>query len=129
MGAWYKEHVSDIKFYSSSYQEHSQTSLTNLSELLYLEVREMSSNIELAKVVPAIEQQLTYHLLFPGSDGLVLEEMTYEELRVHPSYQLENIADSGKFKSNLKHVSFQPCSGVYDNLFEVTVSHLSSCMD
>ena len=64
----------------------------------------MSSGIELAKAIPAIEQQLTYHLLFPGSDGLVLQKMTSEEISSHHSYQIENIPDGGKFKSDLKNV-------------------------
>ena len=71
------------------------------------EVRKMSSGIDLAKAIPAIEEQpLTYHLLFPGSDGvgMVLETMTNEKMSTHSSYELENIPESGKFKSDLKNV-------------------------
>ena len=61
----------------------------------------MSSGIELAKAIPAIEEQpLTYHLMFPVSDGvgMVLETMTNEEISTHSSYQLDSIP------SELKHV-------------------------
>ena len=64
----------------------------------------MSSGIELAKAIPTIgEQPLTYHLLFPGSDGLVLEKMTNEEISSHSSYQIDNIPHS-EFTSYLENV-------------------------
>ena len=92
-------------------QGHSQTSLTN--ELVQ-EVHRMSSSTKLAKAIPAIEQPLTYHLLFLGSEGLVMKKMTYEEISIHPSYQLEVIsADSKKFKSYLESVRLQNCNSVY----------------
>ena len=83
-----------VLLFSSFQKGYSQTSLT---DELVQEVCEMSSGIELAKAIPAIEQPLTYHLLFAGSDGL-LPEMTYEDISGHHSYQLDNI------QSNLEYV-------------------------
>ena len=76
-----------VLLFSSFLQGYSKN---NLTDQLVQEVREMSSGIELAKAIPTIEQPLTYHLLFSGSDGL-LPEMTYEDISGHHSYQLDDI--------------------------------------